>query len=148
MSGDAGGPGAELELLLDFAHNLAGLAALAEFARTRRGSVQLCFGMAGDRSDAELRALGAALVAFAPRRVILREQPSYLRGRSLGEVPALLEEGLRGAGFSGACALAGSEVESLELAAAEAEAGELLILLAHVEREAVELWLERQRSPR
>src|SRR5690606_21846820 len=84
-------PGKQVRVLLDFAHNLAGLAAIAELVRGLPGwdpgsRPAIGFGMAGDRSDDELRELGAALLQFRPGGVILREQPHYMRGRELGEV--------------------------------------------------------------
>src|SRR5690606_34048214 len=68
--------GREARVLLDFAHNLAGIAAIAELVRgLPERLVALGFGMAGDRSDEELRELGAALLQLEPTWVILREQP-------------------------------------------------------------------------
>jgi cyanophycin synthetase len=132
------------DLLLDFAHNAAGLQAIGELVRALGRRAIVSFGMAGDRSDEDLRTLGTLLVDFAPRHVILREQPAYLRGRKLGEVPALLAEGLRRAGFpESAIHLAGDEPSALDLARALADPEELLLLLLHTERDAVAAWLER-----
>jgi UDP-N-acetylmuramyl tripeptide synthase len=127
-------------VFVDFAHNLAGFAAVLEVVRSLAQSCEqgpaLCFGMAGDRSDAELRELGAALMQFEPSWVILREQPDYMRGRELGEVPALIEQGLRGAGFDpDQISLAADEPSSIERAL---ELGaELIVILVHTQRVAV-----------
>jgi cyanophycin synthetase len=137
--------GRELRVLVDFAHNLAGLAAMAELVRGLIGDSQLRpavgIGMAGDRTDDELRDIGAALVQFDPRMVILREQPHYMRGRKLGEVPALIEQGLRAAGYDPTrIARAADEPASIEQAI---DAGaELIVMLVHTEREAVSRWLQ------
>jgi cyanophycin synthetase len=141
--------GREVRVLLDFAHNLAGLAAIAELVDGLNGiagliaptRIALGFGMAGDRSDEELRELGAALMQFEPSWVILREQPHYMRGRKIGEVPALIEQGLREANFDPArISRAADEVASIEQAI---EAGaELIVMLVHTEREAVARWLQ------
>jgi cyanophycin synthetase len=137
--------GRELRVLVDFAHNLAGLAAMAELVRGLIGSSGIRpavgIGMAGDRSDDELRDVGAALMQFDPSMVILREQPHYMRGRKLGEVPALLEQGLRTAGCDAAkIARAADEPATIEQAI---DAGaELIVMLVHTEREAVSRWLQ------
>ena len=47
-------------------------------------------GQAGDRTDAEIRALAAAVWAMRPDRIVIKEMESYLRGREPGEIPALL----------------------------------------------------------
>ena len=141
--------GREVRVLLDFAHNLAGLAAIAELVHNLNGMrglmesvpVALGFGMAGDRSDDELRELGSALTQFDPAWVILREQPHYMRGRKIGEVPALLEQGLRAASFEPDRILrAAYEPSSIEQAI---DAGaEMIVMLVHTEREAVARWLQ------
>lgn len=134
-----GGP----DLLLDFAHNAAGLAAIRDLVHALQRRPIVSFGMAGDRRDDDLRALGAALAGFDPRCVILREQPAYLRGRRPGEVPALLAAGLRGAGYPDtAIHFTESEPAALDLALRLAEPDELVLLLLHTEREAVTAWLQ------
>jgi UDP-N-acetylmuramyl tripeptide synthase len=130
------------DLLVDFAHNLGGIEAMADFVGTLGRRVVLSFGMAGDRSDEDLRALGRALTRFRPRAVILREQDEYRRGREPGVVPARLAEGLREAGYDAtAIETTGDERESLVRAHAVARPGELLVLLVHCQREAVRAWL-------
>lgn len=137
--------GREVRVLLDFAHNFAGLAAIAELVRGLIGDAQvrlaLGFGMAGDRSDEELRELGAALTQFDPAWVILREQPHYLRGRKVGEVPALLEQGLRDSLYPATRIVRTSDEPSSIEQAIELGA-ELVVMLVHTEREAVARWLQ------
>jgi hypothetical protein len=96
--------------------------------------------MPGDRSDEELRTIAAALTSLDPRQVILRELPDYARGRDPAEVPRLLERGLR-AVSDVPIAQARDEIGSLELALAQADAGGLVVMLVHTERDAVEAWL-------
>jgi hypothetical protein len=100
--------------------------------------------MPGDRSDDELRAIGSALTILDPRRVILREQQGYLRGRERGVVPPLLEQGLHAQGYAGEIIHAADEVASLDLAIEAAAPGELIVLLVHTEREQVGAWLDRR----
>ena len=134
--------GGEVSVVLDFAHNQAGLSSMAELIRGLGRSVLLSFGMAGDRSDEDLRTLGSALVWFEPRLVIVREQDDYLRGRERGEVPRLIHEGLARAGHpSEAIRDAENEPEALGLALAEAKPGELILALVHTDGEGVAAWL-------
>lgn len=81
-----------IEVLLDYAHNPAGLAGLLEVARAGRtsGRLGLLLGHAGNRGDDELRALAATAARFEPARIVLKDTPAYLRGRAPGEVPAIL----------------------------------------------------------
>ncbi|MFV8754200.1 Mur ligase family protein [Nannocystaceae bacterium ST9] len=134
--------GGEVDVLLDFAHNLAGLARMAELVGGFDRSVLISIGMAGDRSDEQLRAIGAALLWFRPRFVVLREQQDYLRGRERGVVPRSIGEGLARAGHPReATRFVDDEPEALRLALAEARPGELIVLLVHTDHEGVAAWL-------
>jgi cyanophycin synthetase len=125
----------------DFAHNLAGIEAITDLVRGLGRDVVVSFGMAGDRSDVQLRELGAALVRMRPKLVVLREQEEYMRGRGPGEVPRLLAEGVRAAGMpDDAIAFADDEVDSLERARAGAGPADVIVLLVHNQRAAVEAW--------
>lgn len=142
--------GGRVRVLLDFAHNLAGVAAITELVRgLERGAGDrrtiVCFGMPGDRSDEDLRTIAAALISLEPREVILRELPDYARGRDPAEVPRLLEQGLR-AVSDVAIRHARGEVDSLALALGHAEAGELVIMLVHTERDEVDAWLREHEA--
>ncbi|EDM74090.1 mur ligase family protein [Plesiocystis pacifica SIR-1] len=135
-------------LLVDFAHNDAGLSALAELvAGLSEGGAApvICFGMAGDRSDADLLLLGAALRRYQPRVVVLREQTEYLRGRAAGEVPEQLAAGFRGAGDGETpIEFAADEPSSVDRALAHCGDGDLVVLLVHTERAALREWLSRR----
>ena len=78
-------------VVVDYGHNAHGTAALVEYALTlpavRRLVLVSC---AGDRSDADIRALAAAARAFGADRTLAADLPDYLRGRAPGEVPGLL----------------------------------------------------------
>ena len=132
------------DVLLDFAHNRAGLEAIVDLVRALGRAPVVCFGMAGDRSDAELRDLGTMLARLGPRVVVLREAAAYRRGRDAGEVPALLAEGLHATGFpQSAIHFADDEPSSLDRARELAAPGELILLLLHTERDVVDAWLRR-----
>jgi UDP-N-acetylmuramyl tripeptide synthase len=136
-------------VLVDYAHNPHGLSALLDVARTfPAGRRLMLLGHAGDRDDEAIRDLARAALPFQPDRVLLKEMPEMLRGRRPGEVPAILEDELRRQGFPAErIERAGSELEGVRKALAEARPGDLLILLVHTQREevleAVREWLAR-----
>ena len=80
-----------VKVLVDFAHNPHGVAAIANLVATIPATRRLVLlGQAGDRTDAEIRALAAAVWSMRPDRIVIKEMESYLRGREPGEIPALL----------------------------------------------------------
>jgi UDP-N-acetylmuramyl tripeptide synthase len=120
------------EVLLDFAHNPEAMAALFEMARRRKARRRvLCFGQAGDRTDAQIRALARGAWAIGLDKVVVSELAAYHRGRAEGEVYGLLREELiaRGAGPAQISHHA-TEAESLAEALDWAEPGDLVIMLA------------------
>ncbi len=88
-------------VLIDYAHNPDGLAQLLAVARALQPRrLGLLLGQAGNRDDAAIAALAATAARFAPDSVWIKELPLMLRGRALGEVPALLERSLLAAGVT------------------------------------------------
>ena len=132
-------------LLLDYAHNPHGLAALLGFAATLPAARRLILlGQAGDRDDAAVRELARTAWSFRPDHVVVKELPSMLRGRRPGEVPAILANELRRLGApESALETAGSDPEAVRRALAWARPGDLLVLLVHTERDAVLDLLDR-----
>lgn len=126
-------------VLVDYAHNPHGLAALLEVARSLpAGRRLMLLGQAGDRDEEAIRDLARAALPFEPDRIILKDLPEMLRGRRPGEVPAILEDELRRHGFPAErIEHAGSELEGARQALEEARPGDLLILLVHTQREEV-----------
>lgn len=132
-----------VRLLLDFAHNPAGVQVTLDFvAKLRAGDppgsrLFVLSGQAGDRSDDEIRALARSVHAGGATDVIAREQPAHLlRGRKPGEVPALMcEEWLR-LGIPASRVFAARNVtEGLARALDEARPGDTVALLTFTERE-------------
>lgn len=79
---------------VDYAHNPHGLGELLFAAARQRGGgrLGLLLGQAGDREDDAIRALARTAWAAHPERIVLKDlDDGYLRGRSPGEVPAILE---------------------------------------------------------
>jgi cyanophycin synthetase len=87
-------------VLVDYAHNPDGLAQLLQVAMALRPArLGLLLGQAGNRDDAAITELATTAARFAPDRTVIKELPRMLRGRALGEVPALLQRGLLAAGM-------------------------------------------------
>ncbi|MBP0445273.1 cyanophycin synthetase [Roseomonas sp. SSH11] len=87
-------------VILDYAHNPAGLAALCEVVGKLRPKHRRLIGMVsipGDRRDEDIREMGR-IAAGTFDEIVLRERPDG-RGREAGEVIRLLAEGALAAGF-------------------------------------------------
>ena len=137
-----------VRILLDYAHNPHGLAALLDLAATLPASRRLIvLGQAGDRDEAAIRTLARTAWTFRPDRVVIKEIPTMLRGRAPGEIPALLEDELRRQGAPpGSLERAEDDLEAARQALAWARPGDLLVLLIHTQRDEVLDLLRRLRD--
>jgi UDP-N-acetylmuramyl tripeptide synthase len=127
---DVGG----VRVWVDYAHNPHGLAALLDAARAhlKGGRLGLLLGQAGDRDDVAIRDLARTAWAARPARIVLKDLEGYLRGRTLGEVPALLREELIAAGArADQLAVSVDDVEGVRALLTWAAAGDLLVLPVH-----------------
>ena len=124
-----------VQILVDYAHNPAGLRGLlrvAEHLRAGRGRLGLLLGHAGNRQDAELEALAAVAAEFHPALIVVKENEAHLRGRGSGEVPRLIYAALLRAGVaSTALQMRMSELEAVHAALAWAQPGDVLALPVH-----------------
>ena len=129
----------DFQVLVDFAHNPHGLAALFGIARALPARRRvLCFAQAGDRTDAQIRELARSVWAIGLDRVIISELPKYYRGREHGEIYQLLRDELLSAGATPEqIEHQESEMDSLNSALAQAKAGDLVIMLALGDRDSV-----------
>jgi cyanophycin synthetase len=138
-------------VLIDFAHNEAGLQGLLDVARKltargraggRRGSgnVRLALGTAGDRTDEILRNLGRLAGAGADD-VVICEKRHYLRGRDLAAMNRILRAGVKEGGFTGKVEAHPSELTALQALAKRARKGDVLAVMTHVERSEIADWL-------
>jgi cyanophycin synthetase len=137
-----------VRVVLDFAHNPDGMAALAGVAEALAGARRLVtLGQAGDRDDDAIRALARAALAARPDRVIIKELDKYRRGRPAGEVPALLADEFRRAGLPpDAVSQAPDDMAALRAALAWARDGDVLLATIHVDQAAALELLTRLRS--
>lgn len=126
-------------VLVDFAHNPSGFAALFEAAAALPAERRLVLlGQSGDRDRASTRGMVQECVRAGFDFVVIKELTEHLRGRELGEMPAEIEAELRAAGMpEGAFEHAPSELAAVEQAFAWARPGDLLLLLAHDARDEV-----------
>lgn len=132
----------EVSVVIDMAHNEAGLQALLRVARglAPPGSrVVLGLGTGGDRTDEILVDLGA-LAGLGADRVHIEHKEHYLRGRTMAELEDKLREGLSRVGAS---PVSSSETELQGLAAmlADARDGDVLAEMVHSDRALLHQWL-------
>ncbi len=123
-----------LDVWLDYAHNPDGLHGLLQVAHAQRagGRLGLLLGQAGDRSDSAIQDLAATAAAFRPARVVLKDIAGLMRGRALGEVPAILREALLGDGIAAeAMDYCSEETGATRLLLDWARSGDTLVLPIH-----------------
>lgn len=117
-------------VILDYAHNPAGVAALAELVAKLRPRYATALGLLcipGDRRDEDIREVGA-IGARTFDRLYFREEPGR-RQRRPGELARLLVEGATGAGFDLArITVAPHERDAIDAALADARPGDLVVM--------------------
>ena len=122
-------------VLVDYAHNPAGLHGLltvAEHLRGTAGRLGMLLGHAGNRQDADIEALAQVAAEFRPDLVVVKENEAHRRGRAEGEVPRLLRDALLRCGLAeSALPVRASEVEAASHALAWACPGDVLALTVH-----------------
>jgi cyanophycin synthetase len=128
-------------VVIDFAHNEAGLAGLMDVARAIAGRhrVRLAVGTAGDRTDEILTALG--VLAAGADDLVIAEKPHYLRGRTLEEMNELLRTGARQGGYAGEIEAHPNEMTALRALLGRAKRGDVCAVMTHVERAEIFNWL-------
>jgi UDP-N-acetylmuramyl tripeptide synthase len=124
-------------VLLDYAHNPDGLEGFLRLASALRGDgrLGLLLGQAGNREDADVRALAAVAAGFAPARIVLKDIDGMLRGRAPGAVPAVLREELLRRGIADAtldCQL--READAARALLAWCAPGDVLAMPIHAAR--------------
>ncbi len=137
-------------VIVDFAHNEAGIAAVLDVAEGiaggaagRAAPITAIIGTAGDRPDDTLRGIGR-IAAQRAQRVVIKETRRYLRGRSEQAVVGELLAGVKAGGGSVAdVAVYESETAALrgELSGrgpdGRSDRPRVIVLMCHEEREAV-----------
>jgi cyanophycin synthetase len=122
------------QVLIDYAHNPEGLNGLMTVAARlpRKGRLAVLLGQAGNRADADIELLAATAARFHPDLVVIKEIETYLRGRALGETPALIKAALLRAGVpEAALEICSSEIGAVTRVLEWAQAGDLLVMPLH-----------------
>ncbi|MEP5089917.1 MAG: Mur ligase family protein [Paracoccaceae bacterium] len=126
-------------VFVDFAHNPHSIeavcTALSGLASQRRF---IMLSHAGDRSDSDIISVTKTALQFQPDVLVTAELQDYLRGRELGEIPALIEQAATGAGMTAdQIRHAGSPLAAAKAILSEVRQGDLALLLVLSGREQV-----------
>jgi cyanophycin synthetase len=135
--------GGSTTVILDLAHNEAGLEALlrvAEGLRPPGSAVHLGLGTGGDRTDEILHTLGE-LAGRRADRVSVVHKASYLRGREMAELEAQLLVGLSRVGVAEVDSYP-TELQGLQALVATTDRGDVLALMVHADRVRLDEWLK------
>jgi cyanophycin synthetase len=124
-----------VRVLVDYAHNPAGLRGLlnvAEHLRAGGGRLGMLLGHAGNRQDAEIEEVARVAAEFHPALIVVKENEAHLRGREAGEIPRLIRAELVRAGLpEAALPVRMSELEAARCALEWARPGDVLAMPVH-----------------
>ena len=128
-----------ITVILDYAHNEAGLAALlhvgAELRAGNNARLIVMLGGPGDRPNRQMIAQGR-LAAKVADLLLLHDPERYRRGREPGETPALYRQGALEAGLLADRILDfPDEVQALDHVLGIARPGDVIVATAHAQRE-------------
>lgn len=132
----------EVSVVMDLAHNEAGLEALLEImAGVRRPGARLLLGLGavGDRTDELIDALGE-IGAKGSDVVAIGHKEWYLRGRTMDEIDALLRAGAARVGVTDIDTYT-TEVACLAALVERAGPGDVVGLMCHAERQEAYDWI-------
>ncbi|MCY4728638.1 Mur ligase family protein [Nocardioides sp. STR2] len=136
------GDGECISVVMDLAHNEAGLEALLEImSGVRRPGARLLLGLGavGDRTDELIDALGE-IGAKGSDVVAIGHKEWYLRGRTMDEIDALLRAGAARVGVTDIDTYT-TEVACLAALVERAEPGDVVGLMCHAERQEAYDWI-------
>ena len=137
--------GTAITVIVDLAHNEAGLEALMDVAHGLKvpgGQVHLGLGLAGDRTDDLLVSIGE-IAGLRADRVVAAHKEHYLRGRTMVDLEGHLRSGLARAGVADIDSYA-TELAGLQGLVPGASDGDVVALMCHAERSQVTSWLAAQ----
>ncbi len=135
----------DVSVVMDLAHNEAGLAALLEImSGVRRPGTRLllALGAVGDRQDDLLGSL-AQMAARDVDVLVIAQKQDYLRGRTTEELDALFRAGAASVGVEEVPSYP-TEKDALEALVAQAGPGDVVGLMCHQDRQGVYDWLAAQ----
>ena len=132
----------EISVVMDLAHNEAGLEAMVEIMNgVRRPGARLLLGLGavGDRQDDLLERLGE-MAGMHADVVAIGHKQGYLRGRSQEDMDALFRAGMERVGMTDVASY-DTEVESLAALVEQAGPGDVVGLMCHAERQEAYSWI-------
>ncbi|GCD89147.1 Mur ligase family protein [Nocardioides sp. LS1] len=132
----------EVSVVIDLAHNEAGLEALLEIMNgVRRPGARLLLGLGvvGDRQDDLIEKLGE-IAARDSDVLAIGHKEKYLRGRSYDELDDLMRAGAARVGVTSFASYP-TEVAALSALVGQALPGDVVGLMCHAEREEVYAWI-------
>ena len=132
----------DVSVVVDLAHNEAGLEALLEIMNgVRRPGARLLLGLGavGDRTDDLVSQLGE-MGARDADVVVIAHKRKYLRGRQTDELDALFRAGAARVGVEDVPTYP-TEVAGLEALVTQARPGDVVGLMCHEDRQGVYDWL-------
>jgi cyanophycin synthetase len=132
----------QVTVVVDLAHNEAGVAALLEVLaglRAPGAAVRLVVGTPGDRTDQIIRGVGE-IAARGADQVVIGHKEHYLRGRDPDELAALLREGSAAVGVLDV-PVHPTELSGLQALVDQAGPGDAVGVMCHAERTEIDGWL-------
>ena len=132
----------DVSVVMDLAHNEAGLEAMVEIMNGVRAPGQrilLGLGVVGDRTDELIEKLGE-IAARDSDVVAIGHKEKYLRGRTTDELEALMRAGAERVGVTGVPAYP-TEVAVLSALVGQALPGDVVGLMCHAERQECYDWI-------
>jgi cyanophycin synthetase len=135
-------PSGMISVVIDLAHNEAGLEALLEIMngiRPPHGRLLLGVGTAGDRSDEVFLRLGE-IAGLGADVVEITHKTKYLRGRSMDGLGKLIKAGAAHAGMD-ILREHDSELSCLVSLVSEAREADVVAIMTHQDRELLDQWL-------
>lgn len=135
----------DVSVVIDLAHNEAGLEALLEImngVRRPGARLLLALGAVGDRQDEVVSALGE-MGARDADVVVVAHKAGYLRGRTTDELDEVFRQGAARVGVEDLRSYP-TEVAGLEALVDQAEPGDVVALMCHEDRQGVYDWLAGQ----
>ena len=132
----------EVSVVIDLAHNEAGLESLLEImngVRRPGARLLLALGAVGDRQDDVVEALGE-MGARDADVVAVAHKAGYLRGRTTEELDGVFRRGASRVGVEDLASYP-TEVAGLEALVKQAEPGDVVALMCHEDRQGVYDWL-------
>jgi cyanophycin synthetase len=133
---------AGLTVVVDLAHNEAGVTALLEVLdglRAPSAAVRLVVGTPGDRTDEIIRGVGE-IAARGADQVVIGHKEHYLRGRAPEELATLLQEGAAAVGVRDV-PVHPTELAGLKALVDAARPGDAIGVMCHAERTEIDAWL-------